>query len=83
MEYDSDAFHTGSARIAADAKRRNSLSYLGYRVITVGRQQMKSEAALNMVAVQIAKQLGVRLRPRSQNWAESRKRLREELLSPF
>ena len=67
----------------SDAKRRNSLSYLGYRVITVGRQQMKSEAALNMVAVQIAKQLGVRLRPRSQNWAESRKRLREELLSPF
>lgn len=82
-EYDSDAFHTGSDRIAADAKRRNSLSYLGYHVITVGRQQMKSEAALNMVAVQIAKQLGVRLRPRSQNWAESRKRLREELLSPF
>lgn len=81
--YDSDAFHTGSDRIAADARRRNSLSYLGYRVITVGRQQMKSEAALNMVAVQIAKQLGVRLRPRSQNWAESRKRLRQELLSPF
>lgn len=83
VEYDSDAFHTGSDRIAADAKRRNSLSYLGYHVITVGRQQMKSEAALSMVAVQIAKQLGVRLRPRSQNWAESRKRLREELLSPF
>lgn len=83
VEYDSDAFHTGSDRIAADAKRRNSLSYLGYHVITVGRQQMKSEAALNIVAVQIAKQLGVRLRPRSQNWADSRRRLRQELLSPF
>ena len=83
VEYDSDAFHTGSDRIATDAKRRNSLSYLGYHVITVGRQQMKSGEALNMVAVQIAKQLGVRLRPRSQNWADSRKRLREELLSPL
>lgn len=83
VEYDSDAFHTGSDRIAADAKRRNSLSYLGYHVITVGRQQMRSEAALNIVAVQIAKQLGVRLRPRSQNWVDSRRRLRQELLSPF
>lgn len=82
VEYDSDAFHTGSERIAADAKRRNSLSYLGYRVITVGRQQMKSDASLNMVATQIAKQLGVRLRPRSRNWADSRRHLREELLSP-
>ena len=40
IEYDSDAFHTGTDRIASDARRRNTLEAMGITVVTVTRQQL-------------------------------------------
>ena len=41
IEYDSDAEHSGSERIASDAARRNALLSLGITVITVGNQTFR------------------------------------------
>lgn len=40
IEYDSDLEHTGSARIAEDAQRRNDLTALGITTITATREQV-------------------------------------------
>lgn len=62
VEYDSDMFHTGSQKIARDARRRNALASLGFIVITATKNQVTSIPGLDQLAFQVAKGLGVRLR---------------------
>jgi len=61
VEYDSDAFHTGSDRIAKDAIRRNALTSAGVTVITVSRSQITTAALLRNLAEDLSKLLGKRL----------------------
>lgn len=80
IAYDSDAFHTGSDRIASDAQRRNALAYLDISVITVTRAQVMNAAEFNKVACSLLKRLGKRTRPTVGNWSAQRCALRREVL---
>lgn len=80
VEYDSDAFHTGSERIARDSKRRNALLSLGVTVVTVTRRQIMSDIEMDEVARTVARLLGRRFRPPARHW-ERRAALRAELRS--
>lgn len=80
VEYDSDLVHTGSTRIAHDAKRRNGLTSLGVTVITVTKQQVFNCDEMDRVAHAIAKALGWRLRMRGSGWVKARADLRRQLL---
>lgn len=62
VEYDSDMFHTGSQKIAHDARRRNALASLGFTVITATKSQVASISGLDQLASQVARGIGVRLR---------------------
>jgi hypothetical protein len=76
IEYDSDTYHTGAARIAEDAKRRNALAYLGIQSLTVTKQQLYSRSEFDKVAHQISKQLGKRLRCNNPNFDQKQLALR-------
>lgn len=80
VEYDSDLAHTGSSRIAHDAKRRNGLASLGVTVITVTRQQTFDCDEMDRIAHAVAKKLGWRLRMRGGEWVKARAELRRQLL---
>jgi hypothetical protein len=74
IEYDSDAFHTASRRIANDARRRDVLTELGYRVITVTTEHMRSAPEIERVATLVAKHLGQALPDLADaDWAERAK----------
>ena len=61
IEYDSDAFHTASSRIARDAIRRDVLFEMGYRVITVTTEHMRSAHEIERIANLVAAWLNIRL----------------------
>ena len=62
VEYDSDAHHLGSERIAADAIRRNTLISLGVTVIVVTREQFYDLGQFDKLVSQVAAKLSRRLR---------------------
>lgn len=62
VEYDSDSEHTGPERIASDARRRNDLTDLGITVIVATKQQVTSTRGFDVLAQQVAKALGRRIR---------------------
>lgn len=62
IEYDSDLEHTGSARIAEDAQRRNDLTALGITTITATRGQVMDAEKLSRIAHQVGAMLNVRIR---------------------
>lgn len=80
VEYDSDMFHTGSDRIARDASRRNALAYRGIRVVTVTKHQIMNPVELERVANLLTKELGVRIRSRSNGNSFKQIAFRDELL---
>lgn len=80
VEYDSDAFHTGGERIARDSERRNALAYLGITVVTVTRRQVMDGRAMDRVAVQLRRLLGMPALPDTAEIVRRRLRLRDELL---
>ena len=79
IEYDSDSFHTASAKIEHDARRRNALASLGITVITATKNQVNNIDGLNQLASQTAKQLGVRLRLERVNKQAQAQLLRDAL----
>lgn len=79
-EYDSDAFHTGSDRIAGDSKRRNALAFISVSVVTVTRKQVFQSGEMERIARLIAKQTGKRIQRGSFNFCQQRIDLRLELL---
>lgn len=78
IEYDSDLEHTGSARIAEDAQRRNDLTALGITTITATREQVMDAGKLSRIAHQVGAMLNVRIRdergwnPRERNSSSAR-----------
>jgi hypothetical protein len=80
VEYDSDLCHTGSDRITADAQRRNSLEHLGYRVITVTRQQVGDPDEFLKLSIMVSKHMGINLRIRSKDWKKGYEELWRDLL---
>lgn len=58
VEYDSDAAHTGSDRIARDAQRRNALAALGVTVVVVTRAQAVDYGELNRAVTVVEHLLG-------------------------
>ena len=81
IEYDSDAEHSGSERIASDAARRNALLRLGITVITVGNQTFRDRSEFKRVGATVARLLGTRIRPRSEHYDRRQIELRKRLSS--
>lgn len=80
VEYDSDQYHTGSARIADDAKRKNILASLGITVITITKRQIYSSAELEKAARLLAKNMDRRLLHKKQDFGAPQHELRKQLL---
>lgn len=81
IEYDSDAEHSGSERIASDAARRNALLRLGITVITVGNQTFRDRSEFKRVGATVARLLGTRIRPRGEHYDRRQIELRKRLSS--
>ncbi|MCL2826466.1 MAG: hypothetical protein FWD72_03580 [Eggerthellaceae bacterium] len=81
VEYDSDLQHTGSAKIAEDAKKKNALNLIGVEVITVTKLQLYSSPELEKVAKIIATYLGKRLKFDNPGFSAAHRELRDQLLS--
>lgn len=79
VEYDSDLWHTGAQRIAADSKRRNDLELLGVHIVTVTNMQTKSRSALSAIAQVVAKRCGHRIRPRVERYGSLQTKLLREI----
>lgn len=76
IEYDSDQEHLTSQSASKDARRRNVLGYKNVTVITVRNPMITEPRAFDDVAVQLAKALGRRLRPRDLEFTKARLELR-------
>jgi len=61
VEYDSDAFHSGSEKIALDAKRKTTLKMFGVETVTVTRSQLRSVAELEKIANVLANSMRRRM----------------------
>lgn len=63
VEYDSWEYHgaRGSSKLCDDNERANSLEAMGYRVLSVGREQALSLRRIGLLAHQIARLLGTTL----------------------
>ena len=83
VEYDSDAFHVGADRIAADSIRRTALATKGIRVVTITNAQMKSNLLMNQAVSALCRELGVRKHRCSRDWDAERAGLRKVLFSDF
>jgi len=79
-EYNSDAEHASSNRIAMDAIRRNDLSLCGIFEVTVTKRQIKSIELFDKVAKQIAARIGKELRYKEPEFLKARRELRSILL---
>ncbi len=79
LEYDSDAAHTGSDRIAADTRRRNALAYLGITVLGITRQQAFDVGEFDRVARTLAKLLDIPMRERRADQVQRRMLLHQRL----
>lgn len=81
VEYDSDAWHTGSDRIARDAERRILLERSGIRVLTITNHQVRDRRRMDEAAYLLSKLLGVRMRDSTGAWTAAKKELREQVLA--
>lgn len=79
VEYDSDLEHTGSARIASDARRRNTLTLTDTTLMTVTRIQYNDFRQLSATAAALAKLLRRRLQPTCKDYEAKQRRLRDAL----
>jgi len=80
VEYDSTFFHSGQKQIAEDSKKRDTMTMMGFTVITVTKQQLYDEKEFKNSATVIAKCLGKRLTFRNTKFHAAHLELREQLL---
>lgn len=80
IEYDSHQFHATNNKLALDSRRRIAIEQYGLHVISVTKQQVYSDIAFSELAKVISRYLGIRLRIRSYNFEQQRRKLRSELL---
>lgn len=79
VEYDSDREHTGSDRISSDAARRGALAFANTTVITITRRQYNNLSQMTAIAKELAKLLGVQIRPRCKDYPAKQRTLRDLL----
>lgn len=79
VEYDSDAFHAGTDKLARDAERRNALEHIDITVITVTADAFREVRKFDEVATMIAVRLGRRYRPRCKDFHVRQRELRDIL----
>lgn len=80
VEYDSDLYHVGAERIAADAARKNVLFHIGYPVTTICREQIMSARNMDGIAEMLTRRLGLRVRFGSGQWRSRQGELRAAVL---
>jgi len=80
VEYDSDAYHTGSDRINQDAIRRNALLAAKINLIIVTRKQIYATNAMNNIAYNISKLVGKRTQNVPSDFAKRQTALKSQLL---
>lgn len=80
LEYDSDQFHTGAEKIAADSERRNDIELLGFDVQTITNKEISSAANMDKIAHTIARKLGLRTRREPDGFADRQASLRRTLI---
>lgn len=80
LEYDSNAYHANTIRIAEDSSRRNALTYMGVSVITVTGNQIANDLEMHRVAQLLSKSLKKRVRCSDKSFSKRRAVLRENLL---
>jgi hypothetical protein len=61
VEYDSNAWHTGTTRIAQDSTRRNELAFMDISVISITWIQISDIRSFDRTARIIAKKIGFRI----------------------
>lgn len=83
VEYDSDKWHTGSSRIANDARRRNILVHLGITEICITKRQFNDLIAFDKTARILSRRLRHRIHPRSEEFRGRQMKLRKQLLAPL
>lgn len=66
LEYDSDQEHASSRRRARDSSRRNVFAELGYRVISVNAEHLRTPRELERIAGIVARQHGFELPERDE-----------------
>lgn len=64
LEYDSNLHHSGAQRIASDSSRRNALSRMGYRVVTLTGNQIYDAQEFLRTAKTLGSLLGHRIQPK-------------------
>lgn len=64
LEYDSNLYHSGAQRIASDSSRRNALSRMGYRVVTLTGNQIYDAQEFLRTAKTLGNLLGHRIQPK-------------------
>lgn len=79
IEYDSDEHHTAGRRIANDARRRDVLVELGYRVVTVTTEHMRSAREVERIAGIVARAVGADLAPQDEEARKARASLLERM----
>lgn len=85
IEYDSDQWHSASAKLASDSRKRSALCASGYQVISVTNVQLMDTGDMDNVALALARALGKRLRGLDDiTFRQKQRELRRELLAkPF
>ena len=80
VEYDSDSFHAGQKQIADDSKKRNTLTIMGIKVLSITTQQLFSPIDFERAAGAIANCIGKRLVYKNPGFMRANNSLREQLL---
>ena len=82
VEYDSFKHHSAPEQTEHDARRRNDLESIGYRVMVANRSIVSSAALFSQFADKVRRELGARSRPETEHCRNSRTQLRKLLLAP-
>lgn len=79
VEYDSD-LHASPLKIGRDAARKNTMTAMGFDVITITKMQMYNMDEFNKTALVVGRKLGVRHNPRCKDYRQRQADLVRELL---
>ena len=82
VEYDSLEHHSAPKKMEHDARRRNDLESIGYRVMVANRSIVSSAVLFSQFADNVRRELGARSRPETEHCRKRRTQLRKLLLAP-
>lgn len=82
IEYDSREWHVGQHKFEQDSRRRNASRKKGIELITVTKPEVQSPQEFEDIAARVARQLGKRVRRKSDEFYRLHAQLRAEVF-PF